>query len=97
MQAIRLVLYVAGDTQRSRQAEDNVRALCRDHLAGVDLLVVDVVREPDEAERERVLTTPMIVRTHPAPPRRATGDLGDAGRVLAALDLQATPPPSEQP
>lgn len=96
MQAIRLVLYVAGDTPRSRQAEANVRALCQD-LDGVDLRVVDVVREPDAAERERVLTTPMIVRTHPAPPRRATGDLGDAGRVLAALDLQATPPPSEQP
>jgi circadian clock protein KaiB len=89
MSYIALTLYVAGPSPRSRAAESNLRALCRDRLGGrAELKVVDVVQDPEAAERERVLTTPTDVREHPAPPRRATGDLGDAARVLAALDLE---------
>jgi circadian clock protein KaiB len=88
MDHITLTLYIAGPSSRSRAAESNLRALCRERLGGrAQLRVVDVVQDPEAAERERVLTTPTVVREHPAPPRRATGDLGDAARVLAALDL----------
>lgn len=88
MNPIRLTLYVAGPSARSRAAESNLRALCSDRLGGrAELRVVDVVQDPEAAERGRVLTTPTVVRELPAPPRRATGDLGDATRVLAALDL----------
>lgn len=89
MDHIALTLYVAGTSPRSRAAESNLRALCRDRLGGrAQLTVVDVVLDPEAAERHRVLTTPTVVREHPAPPRRVTGDLGDAARVLAALDLE---------
>jgi circadian clock protein KaiB len=94
MDRIALTLYVAGASPRSRAAETNLRALCRDRLGGrAELRVVDVVQDPEAAERERVLTTPTVVREHPAPPRRVTGDLGDAVRVLAALDLDTEPLP----
>lgn len=94
MDRIALTLYVAGPSPRSRAAETNLRALCRDRLGGrAELRVVDVVQDPEAAERERVLTTPTVVREHPAPPRRVTGDLGDAARVLAALDLDTEPLP----
>jgi circadian clock protein KaiB len=94
MDPIRLTLYVAGESPRSRAAETNLRALCRERLNGrAELQVVDVVQDPEAAERGRVLTTPTVVREHPAPPRRATGDLGDAVRVLAALDLEPDPQP----
>lgn len=93
MDRIALTLYVAGPSSRSRAAESNLRALC-DRLGGrAELRVVDVVQDPEAAEHHRVLTTPTVVREHPAPPRRATGDLGDAARVLAALDLE----PEDQP
>lgn len=94
MDTIRLTLYVAGPSTRSRAAESNLRALCRDRLNGrAELRVVDVVQDPEAAEHGRVLTTPTVVREHPAPPRRATGDLADAARVLAALDLESDPQP----
>jgi circadian clock protein KaiB len=92
MDHITLTLYVAGPSPRSRAAESNLRALCRERLGGrAKLKVVDVVQDPEAAERERVLTTPTVVREQPAPPRRVTGDLGDAARVLAALDLAPLP------
>lgn len=88
MEGVRLTLYVAGDSSRSRTAERNLRALCGG-LPNAELRVVDVVGDPDAAEHARILTTPTVVREHPAPPRRVTGDLGDAARVLAALDLHS--------
>jgi circadian clock protein KaiB len=92
LEGIRLTLYVAGESSRSRTAERNLRALCGG-LPGADLRVVDVVHDPDAAEHARILTTPTVVREHPAPPRRVTGDLGDAARVLAALDLHTDTDP----
>lgn len=91
MDGIRLTLYVAGPSTRSRAAEQAMRALCASALRGrAELTVVDVVADPEAAERDRILTTPTVVRTRPAPPRRATGDLGDPARVLSALDLAPT-------
>ena len=88
MDGIHLTLYVAGSSPRSDAAERSLRALCSGALGGrAELRVVDVVRDPDSAERDRILTTPTVVRHHPAPARRATGDLGDPARVLAALEL----------
>lgn len=98
MDGIRLTLYVAGPTPRSLAAERSLRALCERALSGrAELRVVDVSADPEAAERDRILTTPTVVRTRPAPPRRATGDLGDAARVLAALELDPLPHPDPEP
>ena len=81
-------LYVAGTSPRSRQAIANLRRYADAHLAGrYELVVVDVVADPESAERARVLTTPTLVREEPAPACRVTGDLADIGRVADALDL----------
>ena len=81
-------LYVAGASPRSRQAIANLRRFADAHLTGrYELEVVDVIADPESAERARVLTTPTLVREQPAPPRRITGDLSDAGRVADALDI----------
>ena len=81
-------LYVAGSSPRSRQAIANMRRFADAHLAGrYELVVVDIVADPESAERARVLTTPTLVREQPAPPRRITGDLSDIGRVADALDI----------
>ena len=81
-------LYVAGPSARSRQAITNLRRFADAHLAGrYELVVVDVLTDPESAESARVLTTPTLVREQPAPSRRITGDLSDIGRVADALDI----------
>ena len=73
---------------RTRQAIANLRRLGEERLGGrYDLAVVDVIADPEEAEAARVLTTPTLVKEAPAPPRRVTGDLTDAGQVMMALGL----------
>jgi circadian clock protein KaiB len=81
-------LFVAGRSARSLQAIANLRRLGEERLHGrYELLVVDVLADPESAELARVLTTPTVVKDAPEPARRVTGDLSDLERVLFALDL----------
>ena len=81
-------LYVAGQSARSRQAIVNLRRLGEERLAGrYELVVVDVLEDPESAETARVLTTPTLVREQPTPTRRITGDLSDMARVADVLDI----------
>jgi circadian clock protein KaiB len=83
-----LRLYVAGQTERSEAALANLRLLCEAHLAGrYELEVVDATERPDQAEQDRILATPTVLRLAPAPQRRVIGDLSDHGRTAAALGL----------
>jgi circadian clock protein KaiB len=88
MSSFRFTLYVAGRTSRSITAITNLRRLGEAHLSGqYELRVVDVVEDPDAAERERILTTPTLIKEEPAPVRRVTGDLSDGRKVLLGLAI----------
>lgn len=83
-------LFVAGDSARSRAAEANFRRLAAERLHDrYELSVVDVIKDPDRAEEERILTTPTLVKTGPGPVRRVTGDFGDFDTVMLALAINA--------
>lgn len=91
MSDLRLMLFVAGDSPRSREAAANLARVCSDLLGGPAYVeTVDVLLRPDLADQYRILTTPTVVRDAPMPRRRVTGDLRDAAQVLAALDLIST-------
>jgi circadian clock protein KaiB len=83
-----LKLYLAGITPSSARALDSLRALCAKHLEGrYDLQVVDVYQQPALAASAGVYATPTLVKLHPLPLKRLTGDLSDEERVLAGLEL----------
>lgn len=82
-------LFVAGDGPRSNQAIDNLHRLREELALDADISVVDVLRDPDVADAERILTTPTLIRERPAPALRVTGDLSDRATVVQALTLQA--------
>ena len=82
------LLYVAGNTERSKAAEANLRFLC-DALVPrtYEVEVIDAAERPDLAEERSVLATPTVVRLAPPPQRRVIGDLSDHGRAAVALGL----------
>jgi circadian clock protein KaiB len=87
---VRFTLYVTGSSARSRAAEANLRALCAARLPGAaSVTVVDVTVDVEAAEASRILTTPTLVKDHPPPARRVTGDLADVERLWALLDVAA--------
>ena len=93
---VRLVLYVAGDTPRSRSARATLAWLADGASTETSTEVVDVVESPAGAENGRVVLAPTLVREEPLPQRRGVGDLGASARVAEALGLADAPAPSTE-
>jgi circadian clock protein KaiB len=88
MRRFQFTLFIAGESPRSQRAIANLRRIAQERLGGdYDLVIVDVQRDPERAEEERILTTPTLVKRAPEPRRRVTGDLTNAEQVLMALSL----------
>ena len=86
--ALRLRLYVAGNTSNSARAIANLDALRAAHLGlQCEVEVIDVTRHPRRALDDGVLMTPMLVKFSPAPVRRIVGTLSEARTVLEALGV----------
>jgi circadian clock protein KaiB len=84
-----LKLYVTGDTPRAERAIANLRQICERELPDqYELVIVDVLENPQMAEREKIMVTPTLIRELPPPRRRIIGDLTDTARVLLGLNLQ---------
>jgi circadian clock protein KaiB len=84
---VRLRLFVNGRSPKARHAIDALEDLRRRLPISADIEVVDISVHPEIAERERLIATPVLVRTAPEPVRRIVGDLTDHAMVLDALDL----------
>jgi circadian clock protein KaiB len=83
-----LRLYVAGATERSRQAILRVRKLCETELKGeYDLEVIDIYQQPILARNGQILATPTLVREFPLPVRRLIGNLSNTDGLFAGLEL----------
>jgi circadian clock protein KaiB len=84
-----LRLYVAGKTPRCEAAEENLRRVCEEYLAGrYSIEVVDLLENPTLAQGDQILAVPTLVRKLPTPVRRIIGDLSNTERVLVGLDLR---------
>jgi len=83
-----LRLYVAGASERSRQAILRVRQLYEVELKGsCELRVIDIYQQPILARDGQIVATPTLVKELPLPVRRFIGNLTNTSRLFVALDL----------
>ena len=81
-----LKLYVTGDTIRSDRAISNLEKLCQENfLNEYKIHIIDVLKQPDIAEKEKIIVTPTLIRESPLPQVRIIGDLSDIKKVLIGL------------
>src|ERR1700693_4232448 len=84
-----LRLYITGQTPRSRQSVENLRALCDKYIPGqFDLEVVDIYQQPAMAAAGQIIAAPTLIKSMPLPLRRLVGDFSDQNRVILGLDIQ---------
>lgn len=83
-----LKLYVAGNTPNSVRALKTLKNILEEEFKGVYALkVIDVLKNPQLAEEDKILATPTLSKVLPPPVRKIIGDLSDRERVLIGLDL----------
>jgi circadian clock protein KaiB len=83
-----LRLYVAGQTPKSLVALANLRRICDEHMNGqYDIEVIDLMENPQLAQRDQIVAIPTLVRELPSPLKRIIGDLSNTERVLVGLDV----------
>jgi circadian clock protein KaiB len=83
-----LQLYITGDTVLSRKAITEAKKIVSEDLKdNCRLEIVDLLLNPEEAEKYNILVTPTLIRTHPKPEKKIIGDLSDKEKLLTCLDL----------
>ena len=83
-----LKLYVAGNTPKSIRALKTLKNILDEEFQGVYALkIIDVLKNPQLAEEDKILATPTLSKILPPPVRKIIGDLSDRERVLIGLDL----------
>lgn len=84
-----LRLYIAGMTDKSARAVQNIRKICDENLNGrYELEVIDIYQQPELAHDAQIIAAPMLIKKLPLPLRRLIGDMTDKERILVGLDLR---------
>ncbi|MBW4629840.1 MAG: circadian clock protein KaiB [Brasilonema octagenarum HA4186-MV1] len=83
-----LKLYITGYTPRSQRAISNLIQLCESHLRNRhEIVIIDVLEQPQVAEAEKILVTPTLIKEFPLPKIRIIGDLSNTHTVLLGLNI----------
>jgi len=83
-----LKLYITGQTPNSIRALENLKKICEEELdEEYEIKVIDILKEPQLAEDDRIIATPTLVKFLPPPLGKIIGDLSDREKCLFGLDL----------
>ncbi|MGE5502089.1 MAG: circadian clock KaiB family protein [Ignavibacteriales bacterium] len=82
---ITLELFIAGGAANSARALRNLKAALAAIEATVDLLVVDVLDEPERAWADGIFVTPLLIRRGPPPVQMLLGSMDDAAGIAAFI------------
>jgi circadian clock protein KaiB len=63
------------------------KILQQSHLHPYTLKIIDVLKDPDQAESNQITATPTLVRVWPLPMRRIVGNFDDTERILNILTV----------
>lgn len=98
-----LKLYISGESPRSAQAAEHLRALFDDRMGEQYVMeIIDIAKRPELAEQQKIIATPALVKESPEPVRQMVGDFTDSSLVMKWLgvDFESKPdhadPPTEE-
>lgn len=83
-----LQLYVAGMTQKSMTAIENIKLLCDKYLRdSFELEIIDIYKNPEVTEKQQIVFSPSLVKLLPLPKKTLIGTFTDTEKVMKALGL----------
>lgn len=81
-----LRLFISHDSLDIKKTLGNIHQLLEHGLnKPYTLKIIDIQKNPEQAERDRIFATPALVRVFPEPVKRIVGELNDLERVLKII------------
>lgn len=86
--ALKLRLYLAGQTPKSILALCNLKRICEDYVhENYELEIVDLLNNPKLSEEDDIFLIPTLVRKYPKPVKKIVGDMTNSEEVVARISL----------
>ena len=82
-----MILYITGETENGINAVKHIKDVFGKHKIKYTLKIIDILKNPQIAEEERILATPVLVKETPPPFRRVVGDLSDVETLVDTLSI----------
>lgn len=83
-----LQLYVSGMSQKSMEAIENIKRICKEQLEDAfELEIVDIYKHPEVAAKQHVVFSPSLIKQLPLPRKTLIGTLSDTEKVIKALGI----------
>ena len=81
-----LLLFIASNNVNINQTLDSIHYILEQGLASpYNLKIIDITKNPEQAEKNQVSATPTLVRIWPQPIKRIVGELTDLERVIKII------------
>lgn len=82
------IYVIGGENSRSKRNILRLNEIMENNFKGnYEIVVVDLLLDPEKGEEDRIMAAPTVVRKVPPPIQKIIGSLADEDRVLAGLDL----------
>jgi circadian clock protein KaiB len=90
MTTISLTLYIINHSAISKRAINNINSIFSiiKNSELCQLKIIDLKENPNLAESEKILATPMLVKESPGPKLRIIGDLSNKEKLISLLELE---------
>ena len=83
-----LQLYVSGMSLKSKEAIENIKRLCDEHLRDTfELEIVDLYKNPEAASEQQIVFSPSLIKSLPLPRKVLIGTFADTEKVIKGLGI----------
>ena len=81
-----LLLFIASNNINTNQTLDSIHYILEKGLSSpYNLKIIDITKNPEQAEKNQVSATPTLVRIWPQPIKRIVGEITDLERVIKII------------
>ena len=83
-----LQLFVAGMSERSMQAIENIKRLCDELIQDAfELEIIDLYKHPELAAEHQIIFSPSLIKRFPLPKKTLIGDFSNPAKLIKALGI----------
>jgi len=83
---IKFYLYMVESPKNVQMVAELKRVLDGKYKDGYTLEVIDILNNPDLAEKNNIMATPTLVKSEPLPSKRLVGDFSNGEKIIDLLD-----------